>query len=198
MKKQPNQESEELKRLKKFLNDKPDSNKPPSNNAPNMDPKPLKAPRQPAFYSPAFSSLKNYLIGLKREYWRPYNQHLTLVTLFICFSTYVCYRMEDQYYKLRERVEKTQSFKQIQIDKEKKYIDRMLKGRGQFESVQIKEEEYEPNIKYKFEQFENDEDMDTKMELFEAMKEDFLKGQTIPDEYAEEFFKTFPELRSKI
>jgi hypothetical protein len=40
--------------------------------------------------------------------------------------------------------------------------------------------------------------MDTKNELFEVMREDYLQGKTIPEQYEKEFFRLYPDLRSKI
>lgn len=84
------------------------------------------------------------------KYTRPHNMHLVMLTAFLMFSTYVCYQMEDRYYKMKQKVESTKSFKQQQIEKEKRYLDKILSRKvGEFESVPIKDE-YDAKIKYKF------------------------------------------------
>lgn len=185
MKKKPNDESEELQRLKKFLREKEEVGR--SGGGGSAAPK--------GSFGRLTGRAQSYVLEWRRQYWKPHNKYLAMITAFMAFSTYVCYKMEKQYYLMKQRVDRTQSFKQMQIDKEKKYIDKMLR-REEFESVPITEE-YQPKIKYKFEQFE-DEELDTKNEMLQAIRDDFLKGQSVPDQYAQDFFKAYPDLKARV
>lgn len=88
-----------------------------------------KKPAEPTFQQRLYNfqvNARKRLFELYRYYSRPHNKHLIMLTAFVVFSTYVCWRMEDRYYKMRQHVESTKSFKQQQIEKEKRYIDTML------------------------------------------------------------------------
>ena len=123
---------------------------------------------------------KNRAFEMYRYYTRPHNKHLIMLSAFVIFSTYVCYQMEDRYYKMREHVESTKSFKQQQIEKEKRYLNNVLaRNASDFKSVPISEQ-YDAKIKYKFEHFDGNADVDTKSELFTAMRNDYMAGKEIP------------------
>ena len=58
-------------------------------------------------------------------------------------------------------------------------------NKNEFEAVPIGKD-YQPKMNYKF------EEMDTKGDLMEIMREDFERGILPPEEYSREFFDKFP------
>lgn len=73
-----------------------------------------------------------------------------MITIFLLFSSYMCWKIEEKYDTMRSKATVTKSFKQQKIDEENERIEKYLK-RNEFRSIPIKTEE-EDDEQYQYKQ----------------------------------------------
>lgn len=73
--------------------------------------------------APKFSFLRlrgllNYKLLEFQKYIRiPHNQHRIALTLFTIVATYICYKMESSFDRIREKIKYTKSLKEEQVQR---------------------------------------------------------------------------------
>lgn len=77
------------------------------------------------------------MISQSRQFQFRYNQFMRFkneslpMLLFVCFSTYMIYKMECNLDEMRQKVLNTKTLKQLEIEKEDEYIRSMLNQNSQ-------------------------------------------------------------------
>ncbi|EAS07420.1 hypothetical protein TTHERM_00571560 (macronuclear) [Tetrahymena thermophila SB210] len=119
---------------------------------------------------------------------------------FVSFSTYIIYKMENQFDKMNQSVFKVKTLKEQEIEKENEYIAKALRGEPfSNQDNQITDVPDKRN-KYKFEELETDEgiDFDTREDFLDGLRKDYNQGIQIAEEYKEEVFQYAKENKKKI
>lgn len=96
---------------------------------------------------------EKYSQEIYKKCMRPEFQKTVMVTAFFAAATFVSYKIESKYDRMRKKATRTKSFKQEQVEKEDEYISKHL-NTSQFESVPI-QDEVEHRNPYQFEETTN-------------------------------------------
>lgn len=82
----------------------------------------LQPPTQPTpkinYFQIAKTIAQQSWIKINRKLKNPEYQKTILLTAFLTFSIYICWRVEDKYDKLRKKATQTKTYKEVQIEKE--------------------------------------------------------------------------------
>lgn len=80
--------------------------------------------------------------GMSKKIGRKINdahfQRTVAVTAFFMIASYISYRVEAKYDRMRQRASRTKTFKEEQVERENEYITKYLDN-NKFESVPIQE-----------------------------------------------------------
>ncbi|KAL4510706.1 hypothetical protein ABPG72_004860 [Tetrahymena utriculariae] len=119
---------------------------------------------------------------------------------FVSFSTYIIYKMENQFDKMNQSVFRVKTLKEQEIEKENEYIAKALRGEPFSNQENQITDVPDKRNKYKFEEIESEEgfDFDTREDFLDGLRKDYNQGIQIADEYKEEVFQYAKENKKKI
>ncbi|KRW98982.1 hypothetical protein PPERSA_11583 [Pseudocohnilembus persalinus] len=109
---------------------------------------------------------------------------------FLSFSTFMLYKMEVEYDKMTQSVTKARTQKKIIAEEEDEYIRAHLTPKAKLGENQIQDVP-DKRGKYKYEQYDEDDDdleqgeagFSTKDDFFELLRKDYNKGINVPEQY---------------
>eukprot|EP01017_Pseudomicrothorax_dubius_P007442 TRINITY_DN12309_c0_g4_i1.p1 TRINITY_DN12309_c0_g4~~TRINITY_DN12309_c0_g4_i1.p1 ORF type:complete len:207 (-),score=78.74 TRINITY_DN12309_c0_g4_i1:103-723(-) len=116
--------------------------------------------------------IPRYFSFLKTRRFKKVFYELFPVGAFLFFSCYIIWKMEKQFDQMKVKVQSTRSIKEIEIQKENEEIQRYLRGQTAEDEEEEKLQEIIENIKYKFEEDDENDVEDDGSEIFYEEEDD--------------------------